>query len=420
MHILSLKNENRIILRNSFWLGSGKFISNASMFFLTVVLVRYLGPKDYGQLNLANSLAVTMGILVNFGLTTIVTRDLSGNLNAASRYLSNIFTLKLVLGFGYLLFLLCVSRFYGDDVWTAILLLYGIFFLFQDLTRLLAAFFVAEERMEKIFVLDVFLSIGSLLAAILVSQFGMGLRELVIGYILVSVLGTMIAYFLLVKGRVRLFPKFEMDFFMKILKQSLPLFGSIAIGSIYINADTLMIGKWLGEVSVGYYQSAYKILIVFQSVTLICDAVFPRISKHAKTGNHRAVMVLNWAALGFAALILMPIALVISLMAERIILLLYGAGMLPSAIALQWLVWAGVANFLKVYVGNLAIIRNRQKYMLYSYTGGLILNIGLNLFLIPRFSFPGAAAALVVSELGSLGLLLLFLEMKRRSIACGL
>ena len=405
-------NDNRIILRSSFWLGSGKFISNASMFFLTVVLVRYLGPKDYGQLNLANSLAVTMGILVNFGLSTIVTRDLSGNLNAASRYLSNIFTLKLILGLGYLLVLLFVSGFYGNGVWTTILLLYGIFFLLQDLTRLLAAFFVAEERMEKIFVLDVFLSTGTLLAAISVIQFGLGLRELVIGYILVSVLGTMMAYFILVKGKVRLFPKFEMDFFMNILKQSLPLFGSIAIGSVYINADTLMIGKWLGEVSVGYYQGAYKILIVFQSVTLICDAVFPRISRHAKTGNHQAVKVLNWAALSFTALILVPIALVISLLAERIILLLYGAGMLPSTIALQWLVWAGVANFLKVYVGNLAIIRNRQKYMLYSVTGGLILNIGLNLYLIPRFSFPGAAAALVVSELGSLGLLLLFLKKK--------
>lgn len=413
-------NDNSLIFRNSFWLGFGEFIGKASMFFVTVIVVRYLGPKDYGQLNLANSLTATMGILVNFGLSTIVTRDLSGNLNAASRYLSNIFTLKLLLGLVYLFVLLSVSGFYGDGVWTMILLLYGIFFLLQDLTGLLAAFFVAEERMEKIFVLDIVYNAGAILAVILVIQFGLGLRELVVGYVLAGALVMMTAYFILIKGKVRLFPKFETEFFKNILKQSLPLFGSIALGSIYMNADTLMIGKFLGEESVGFYQGAYKIFFVFQSVNLICTAVFPRISMYAKTGNNQAIRILNWAALGFTVLILMPIALVIAIWAEPITLWVYGARMMPSAIVLQWLVWAGAANFLKVYASNLIIARNQQKYMLYAVAGGLILNIVLNLYLIPRFSFPGAAAALVVSELGSVGLLLLFLKMGRKSIDCEL
>jgi O-antigen/teichoic acid export membrane protein len=232
------RDENRRIFRNSFWLGGGEFIGKASMFFVTVIVVRYLGPKDYGQLNLANSLTATMGILVNFGLSTIVTRDLSGNLNAASRYLSNIFTLKLLLGLVYLIVLLSISGFYGDGIWTMILLLYGVFFLLQDLTGLLSAFFVAEERMEKIFLLDIVHNAGAILAVILVIQFGLGLRELVAGYVLAGALGTMVAYFILVKGKVRLFPKFEAEFFKHILKQSVPLFGSIALGSIYMNADT--------------------------------------------------------------------------------------------------------------------------------------------------------------------------------------
>jgi O-antigen/teichoic acid export membrane protein len=415
-----MMNDNSLIFRNSFWLGFGEFIGKASMFFVTVIVVRYLGPKDYGQMNLANSLTVTMGILVNFGFSTIVTRDLSGNLNAASRYLSNIFTLKLLLGLVYLFVLLSISGFYGDSAWKLILLLYGIFFLFQDITSLLAAFFVAEERMEKIFVLDIVHNAGTILAAIFVIQFKLGLRELVAGYVLSGALGTMIAYFILVKCEVRLCLKFETEFFKKILKQSLPLFGSIALGSIYMNADTLMIGKFLGEESVGFYQGAYKILFVFQSVNLICTAVFPRMSVYIKIGNNQSIRMLNWAALGFTALILTPIALMIAILAEPITLWVYGAKMMPSAIVLQWLIWAGVANFLKVYMGNLIIARNRQTYLLYTVAGGLALNIVLNFYLIPRFSFPGAAAALVISELGSVGLLLLFLKIGTRSIHCEL
>jgi len=105
-----------------------------------------------------------------------------------------------------------------------------------------------------------------------------------------------------------------------------------------MNADTLMIGKFLGEESVGFYQGAYKIFFVFQSVNLVCTAVFPRISMYAKIGNNQAIRILNWAALGFTVLILMPIALVIAILAEPIILRVYGARMMPSAIVLQWLV----------------------------------------------------------------------------------
>ena len=409
-------NENIRLFRNSFWLGSGEFIGKASMFLVTVIVVRYLGPKDYGQLNLANSLTATMGILVNFGISTIVTRDLSGNLKAASGYLSNVLTMKLILGVIYLFVLLSVSGLYGDGVWTVVLLLYGTFFLLQDLTGLLSAFFVAEERMEKIFLLDIVHNAGAILAVIVVIQFGLGIRELIAGYVLAGAVGTMMAYLICVKGKVRLSPKFETGFFKNILKQSLPLFGSIALGSIYLNADTLMIGKFLGEESVGYYQGAYKIFFVFQSVNLLCTAVFPRMSIYAKTGNQKAIRRLNWAAVGFTLLILMPIAMVITLTAEQIILWIYGEGMIPSALALQWLVWAGAVNFLKVYACNLIIARNLQKYMLYAVAAGLIMNIILNLYLIPRFSFPGAAAALIVSELASAGLLLLFLETGRRSI----
>jgi len=408
-------NDNRIIFRNSFWLGFGEFIGKASMFFVTVIVVRYLGPKEYGQLNLANSLTATAGILVNFGLSTILTRDLSGNLEAASRYLSNIFTLKLLLGLAYLLILVSMSGFYGDGIWTTILLLYGVFFLLQDFTALLAAFFVAEERMEKIFILDIVHNAGAILAALLVIRFGLGLGELVVGYVLAGGLGTMMAYFILVKGKARVFPSFETGFLGNILKQSLPLFGSIALSTVYMNADTLMIGKFLGEEAVGYYQAAYKIFFVFQSVNLICTAVFPRLAMYTKAGNDHAVRLLNWSALGFAALVLMPAALLIALLAEPIVLWVYGSRMIPSAIALQWLVWAGAANFLKVYAGNLVIARNQQRYLFYAAAGALMLNVVLNLYLIPRFSFPGAAAALVASELGSLGLLLMFIKTHKGS-----
>lgn len=86
---------------NSVWLALGEAVSKGAMFLATILLIRYLSPSDFGRFSLANSLAVTAGMVIDFGLSTIVTRDLSGNLNKAPEYLSNVLSLKLLLGVFY-------------------------------------------------------------------------------------------------------------------------------------------------------------------------------------------------------------------------------------------------------------------------------------------------------------------------------
>ena len=144
------------------------------------------------------------------------------------------------------------------------------------------------------------------------------------GYVLAESLGAMLAIMLSTAGKVRLSLELDVPFLIRLLKRSLPLFGAIAMTTIYTNADTLIIGRMLGPEAVGFYQGAYKFLFVFQSVNLINTAFFPQLSIYVKTGNHQALSRLHRGITLFTVFILLPAAFSAILLAKPIITLIYG------------------------------------------------------------------------------------------------
>lgn len=392
-------SDKRIIIRNSFWLGLGEIFGKVSMFIVTVLLVRHLSPGEFGELNLANSLAMTFGIMINLGLSVIMTRDLSGNLAEATTYISNILSLKIILGACYLVILIAIASIAKSPFWIVIVLLNGIFFWFDDVNSVFAALFSAEERMEKILVVMLVHDFGVLVAALVTVFSDSGIRTLLAGYIIASCLAAICAYHIARKSGYQWKFVFERSFLGKIVRESLPVFGVVAIGSIYLSADTLIIGYSLGKEAVGYYQGAYKFLFVLQGINVINNAIFPRLSIHMKTGNRQAVHRLSWVVFLFLIFILVPAVGIVHVYANEIILAVYGTKMLPSLDALRLLLWTSVIFFMRGYFSNLLIANQAQKYLFYCMIVGLVVNIGSNLMLIPRWNISGAAWSLIFSEI---------------------
>ncbi len=403
-----INDRDKAIVWNSVWLTLGEAISKGIMFLVTIFLIRYLSPKEFGQFNIANSLAVTAGMVIDFGLSTMVTRDLAGNLNEARKYLSNVLSLKLILGLFYLSVIMAINfvpGFEHDEQWLLVLLFLAIFVWFQDLTGLFAALFMAEEKMQKLLYVQIVHYGGMAIAAYVTIYFHMHLGGLVTGYVLAGSLGTILALMLVIMGKIRLSLELDLPFLIRLLKRSLPLFGAIAMTTIYTNADTLIIGRMLGPEAVGFYQGAYKFLFVFQSVNLVNTAFFPQLSIYVKSGNHLALLRLHRGITLFTIFILLPAAFLAILLAKPIITLIYGDKMLPAIEPMKFLIGAGVVYFLRVYLGNILIAQDRQKLMFASVGIGLLFNIFLNIFLIPLYGFVTGGVALVSSEIIICGLM---------------
>jgi len=94
----------------------------------------------------------------------------------------------------------------------------------------------------------------------------------------------------------------------------------------------------------------------------------------------------------------LPIAVGTTILADRIILLLYGAQYGNSIIALQILVWAIVFSFTGYVLEYVLISINRQDIDGMISGASAVINVILNLFLIPSFSYIGAATATIISS----------------------
>ena len=87
-------------------------------------------------------------------------------------------------------------------------------------------------------------------------------------------------------------------------------------------------------------------------------------------------------------------------LAEPIIAVLAGPAYLPaSAQALQVLIWYLPFSFVNGLTQYVLIALNRQRSITLAFLVGALGNLALNLWLIPRFGFLGAAAVTVISEL---------------------
>jgi len=99
----------------------------------------------------------------------------------------------------------------------------------------------------------------------------------------------------------------------------------------------------------------------------------------------------------------LPLSIGTTLLADKITLLLYGNSYIPSILALKILVWIVVLTFINIAFGNLVTATNHQNILTRQTGYCLILNILLNLILIPKFSFIGASIATVITEIFALG-----------------
>ena len=103
----------------------------------------------------------------------------------------------------------------------------------------------------------------------------------------------------------------------------------------------------------------------------------------------------------YLLIISLPIALTVTLLANKIILIIYGSNFFPSIIALQILIWTIIFMFINGLSGILLGSINRQLVVTKITGFSVILNVTLNLLLIPTFSYIGASVATVFTELVS-------------------
>jgi O-antigen/teichoic acid export membrane protein len=213
-------------------------------------------------------------------------------------------------------------------------------------------------------------------------------------------------YIALAVGLVLVYHHFKLSIFdwmyskhiaSSLLKNSWPLMLSGLVVMVYMRIDQIMIKNMINEEAVGYYSAAVRICEAWYFIPVtLCNSIFPAIvnAKNVSTEFYNNRMqklydLLTWLAIG--------IAVPVTFLSSQIVELLFGNEFSQAAPVLTIYIWAGVAVFLGVASSQYLINENLTKLTFSRNFFGMILNVGLNLILIPIYGIIGSAVATLIS-----------------------
>ena len=397
--LLHNNTSKQTLFKNTFWLGQIEFFSKIILFFVTILIVRSFGPSNFGKFNLAFSYAAIIMVLSDFGLNTIVTREVAKHPELANKYLSNTLSIKLIVSLllGIVAYLIR-PLLNGDPFIQKLFLLCVVYNLIQNLFNLLISIFSGLEKMEYIFAIRLIYYLGILFSAILITTNHSSPDKLLLLYVITSIITLLFTAFLIIVNKIKIYLEFDFVFWKKIFIETLPLLGMAVLAAIYTNNDTILIGRYFGPEKVGFYQSAYKILFAFMSVNVVNYALFPRFSALIHQKNYESLNKLIKLTLTLSFVVLVPLAIGITIFAKPIINIIYGSVYSSASLAMILLVWSGVVNYFRAFAGNLLVASNRQKEGFFIFLIGTVVNITINLTITPHYNYYLPALTLLISE----------------------
>lgn len=186
----------------------------------------------------------------------------------------------------------------------------------------------------------------------------------------------------------------------KHIKPVLTFFANAVATSIYVNSDTTMIGYLIGDHFVGLYTLAVKIYNVIKTMLAAMYTVaIPRLSFFAGQGDKDNIKKIYTALLSNLTIILLPAGVGLAAISREIILIMGGKEYLAATLTLQILSLSLIgAIFGGAITYCLNIPLGREKINVKATMISALINIVLNIFLIPMFKQNGAAITTVISE----------------------
>jgi PST family polysaccharide transporter len=168
--------------------------------------------------------------------------------------------------------------------------------------------------------------------------------------------------------------------------------------SVYMRTDQILLGTMSTIAVVGQYSAAVKLSEIWYALPVIVAAsVMPRLLKYKEE-----MPALYYGRLGklygLMAGTSTVLALLVTFFGRYAILLLFGTKYLPAAHILSLLIWAGPFVFLGCISNTQLIHENWTQFVLWRSIAGAIVNVGLNLLLIPRYGAVGSAFATLVAQ----------------------
>ena len=365
---------------------------------MVMLLARYLGAEGYGTYQRAESFVFLFSIVANLGLDFILTREVARRSPRVSEYLAGVVTLKLllwpvclalVLGFAY------ARGYQGEFLWG--IWCYSVVLLLTGIGQAFDGVFQGLDNMSYTAIVNlvnqfVFVALGGV--CVLLHK---DLRWILSTLVIAGAVRLAVSMGLLARLRIH-WTKPTPATLWYLLRQSIPIAFAASFVIVYQQLDAVMLGDLKGNAQVGWYKASAKFLLVFTVLReSFLVAIYPVFSAVAD-GDRRRLGNMVTQAVRYQLIVALYFVLCFVFL-PRVASKLLGREFLNTAHVLPIMAWILVPSTVSITMGRVLVATGNQKRIMVATGLALFVNVGLNLALIPRFGYMGAAVAGATSEI---------------------
>ncbi|WP_010629057.1 flippase [Halomonas sp. KM-1] len=398
-HRFGSRDQLLKIIANTGWLFGDRILRMGVGLVVMIAIARYLGPADFGLLNYALAFVALFTAIGSLGLNEIVTRELIVEPSSAAEILGTAFVLQLISGIlASLLIAVAIVCVRDDPIGRSLVILLAPLVIVKSSQAIKAWY---ESRLESKYVVwvenGVFLIFAVVNLCLILLQaplqaFAWAL--MIEGGVAIIGLLAMFAW----RGGALVGWRFRLHRAGRLLANSWPLILSGLAIMVYMRIDQIMLGQMIGDEAVGIYTAATRISEVWYFIPVaIVASVYPALMEGNQLGRRYYLKRLQTTC-DFMVLLAFAVAVPMTILSSWAVVLLFGPGYHEAGPVLAIHIWASVFVFLGLATHKGFLVENLQRLSLYRTLLGAVINVFLNLVLIPRYGVLGAAVATVCAQ----------------------
>lgn len=402
-HAIRKKFEGRQslqgIIGNTGWLFADKIVRMGVGLLLGIWIARYLGPEQFGSYSYATAFVALFSTIASLGLDGIAVRNIVRDPLHKDEIIGTVFLLKLMGG--GVAFAVAVASIWlvrandpQSKMLVAIISAGNLFLAFDAID------FWFQARVESKYTVlaknCAFLLLAAVKIVLIVRHAPLtAFAWAASGEVLIGGAGLLVAY-QRISGDARLW-RYSASRAKGLLHDSWPLIFSSIVIIIYMKIDQVMLGEMVGNREVGVYSVAVRLAEVWYLLPgAVVSSVFPSIVA-AKESDEPLFYARLQKLYNVMAFMGYAIAIPMTFLGGWLVKLLFGVAYAKAGPMLALLIWAIIFTNLGVARSTFLTAMNWTRIHFVTVFLGCVINVALNLWLIPLYGGMGAVIASCVA-----------------------
>ncbi len=399
---------SQTLVKNTFWLATSITLSKIIRTVVIIFAARLLGTEHYGIFTYAMSLAAIFTIFSDIGLSGLLTKELVKKSERDQEYISTLTVIKLALLTFSALLIVFVGPFIAKFSEAKVLMpVLGALLTFDLLRNFIYSIARSQNKMQIEagfeFATEVLITVCCLFA-LFINPTALSLAT---GYMLGSAIGLCLLLFPLRSYGGVVVRTVNRKLLIPILSTTAPFIVVSIFSVLMTNIDSVFIGIWNTPEVLGLYGAAQRPMsILYLLPGFFSTSLFPVMSSLIKENNFSQASILVAKATKVSVLLVLPIVTGGILVALPLINTVFGHDYIGAVPTFQILLLTLLPIFPGMIFSNILFASGRERVFMKSAGLGALINIVLNIILIPRFGIAGSAVATLCAQITTNGILL--------------